>query len=71
MNNKIITFFCLFLIIGCQNNDIKVLNGSDTSFEKLQGKGSEIDEQISLLQTGKTKGYGFSGGGFNEFNGFM
>ena len=38
MNNKIITFFCLFLIIGCQNNDIKVLNGSDTSFEKLQGK---------------------------------
>jgi uncharacterized FlaG/YvyC family protein len=36
-------------------------------FEKLQGKGSEIDEQISLLQTGKTKGYGFSGGGFNGF----
>ena len=40
-------------------------------FEKLQGKGSEIDEQISLLQTGKTKGYGFNGGGFNEFNGFV
>ena len=36
-------------------------------FEKLQGKESEIDEQISLLQTGKTKGYGFSGGGFNGF----
>ena len=36
-------------------------------FEKLQGKGSEIDEQLSLLQTGKTKGYGFSGGGFNGF----
>lgn len=32
-------------------------------FEKLQGKGSEIDEQISYLQTGKTKSYGFSGGG--------
>lgn len=33
-------------------------------FEKLQGKGSEIDEQIEYLRTGKTKSYGFSGGGF-------
>ena len=24
--------------MGCQNNDIEVLNGSDTSFSKLQGK---------------------------------
>ncbi len=33
-------------------------------FDRLQGKGSEIDEQISYLQTGKTKSYGFSGGAF-------
>ena len=38
-------------------------------FEKLQGKGAEIDEQISFLQTGKTKSYGFKGGGF--VNGFV
>ncbi len=38
MNNKIITFFCLILLVGCQNNDIEVLNGSDTSIEKMQGK---------------------------------
>ena len=38
MNNKIITFFCLILLAGCQNNDIEVLNGSDTSIEKMQGK---------------------------------
>lgn len=38
MNNKIITFFCLILLAGCQNNDIEVLNGSDTSTEKMQGK---------------------------------
>ena len=38
MNNKIITFFCLILLVGCQNNDIEVLNGSDTSTEKMQGK---------------------------------
>jgi hypothetical protein len=34
-------------------------------FEKLQGKGSEIDEQISKLKTGETKSYGFSGGGWS------
>ena len=33
-------------------------------FEKLQNKGSEIDEQISFIQSGKTKAYGFSSGGF-------
>jgi thiol-disulfide isomerase/thioredoxin len=38
MNNKIITFFCLIFLMGCQNNDIEVLNGPDTSFGKLQGK---------------------------------
>ena len=32
--------------------------------DKFQGKGSEIDEQILSLQTGKTKSYGFSGGGY-------
>jgi hypothetical protein len=32
-------------------------------FEQLQGKGSEIDEQIGRLKTGQTKSYGFSGGG--------
>lgn len=36
-------------------------------FEKLQGKGSEIDEQINYLKTGQTKSYGFSGGGFSGF----
>jgi hypothetical protein len=34
-------------------------------FEKLQGKGAEIDEQLEYLKTGKTKAYGFNGGGFN------
>ena len=33
-------------------------------FEKLQGKGSEIDEQIQYLKTGNTKSYGFAGGGY-------
>ena len=34
-------------------------------FERLQGKGAEIDEQLEYLKTGKTKAYGFSGGAFN------
>jgi len=38
-------------------------------FQKMQGVGSEIDEQISVLKTGQTKSYGFSGGGFA--NGFV
>jgi hypothetical protein len=32
-------------------------------FERLQGKGAEIDEQLEYLKTGKTKSYGFNGGG--------
>jgi GH24 family phage-related lysozyme (muramidase) len=32
-------------------------------FEKLQGKGSEIDEQINFLETGETKAYTFNNGG--------
>lgn len=38
-------------------------------FQKMQGVGSEIDEQISALKTGQTKSYGFSGGGF--VNGYV
>lgn len=30
-------------------------------FEKMQGKGAEIDEQIYFLETGKTKSYTFGG----------
>lgn len=51
---------------GSKEDKIKSLQQQKASlnlFEKLQGKGSEIDEQISYLQTGKTKSYGFSGGG--------
>ena len=32
-----------------------------TLFEKMQGKGAEIDEQIYRLETGKTKSYTFGG----------
>ena len=32
-----------------------------TLFEKMQGKGAEIDEQIYFLETGKTKSYTFGG----------
>ena len=38
MNNKIITFLCLFTLFACQKNDIEVFNGSDTSISKLQGQ---------------------------------
>lgn len=51
---------------GSKEDKIKSLQQQKASlnlFEKLQGKGSEIDEQVSYLQTGKTKSYGFSGGG--------
>lgn len=51
---------------GSKEEKIKSLQQQKVNlnfFEKLQGKGSEIDEQISYLQTGKTKSYGFSGGG--------
>jgi len=55
---------------GSTEDKIKALQQQKANlnvFEKLQGKGSEIDEQISLLETGKTKSYGFSGGGFANF----
>jgi len=51
---------------GSTEDKIKALQQQKANlnfFEKLQGKGSEIDEQITYLQTGKTKSYGFSGGG--------
>ena len=51
---------------GSKEDKIKSLQQQKANlnfFEKLQGKGSEIDEQVSYLQTGKTKSYGFSGGG--------
>jgi thiol-disulfide isomerase/thioredoxin len=38
MKAKIITLLCLFIIFGCQKNDIYVYNGKDTSFEKLKGQ---------------------------------
>ncbi|MCJ7714634.1 hypothetical protein MUO66_09300, partial [Candidatus Bathyarchaeota archaeon] len=56
---------------GSTEDKIKALQQQKANlivFEKLQGKGSEIDEQISLLETGKTKSYGFSGGGFANFD---
>jgi hypothetical protein len=53
---------------GSKDDKIKQLQTQKANlnvFERLQGKGSEIDEQIYFLQTGKTKQYGFSGGGFS------
>ena len=52
---------------GSSGDKIKSLQQQKANlnfFDKLWGKGAEIDEQISYLQTGKTKSYGFSGGGF-------
>ena len=37
MKFKIIQLFCLFILLSCQNNNIKVFNGSDTSLTKLNG----------------------------------
>ena len=37
MKIKIIQLFCLFILLSCQNNNIKVFNGSDTSLSKLHG----------------------------------
>lgn len=57
---------------GSTEDKIKSLQQQKSNlnfFEKLQGKGAEIDEQISFLKTGKTKSYGFSGGGLA--NGFV
>lgn len=38
MKTKIITLLCLFIIFGCQKNDIEVFNGPNTSMEKLRGQ---------------------------------
>jgi len=38
MKAKIITFLCIFILFGCQKNDIDVFNGKETSFEKLKGQ---------------------------------
>ena len=38
MKTKIIPLLCLFILIGCQKNDIEVYNGADTSIEKLKGQ---------------------------------
>lgn len=59
---------------GSEEEKIKKLQEQKTNlnlFEKLQGKGSEIDEQISFLQTGKTKTYGFSGGGYANYGNLL
>ncbi len=37
MKIKIIQLFCLFVLLSCQNNDIKVFNGANTSLTKLDG----------------------------------
>ncbi len=38
MKTKIITLLCLFIIFGCQKNDIEVFNGSNTSMDNLRGQ---------------------------------
>ena len=38
MKAKIIPLLCIFILFGCQKNDIDVFNGKDTSFEKLKGQ---------------------------------
>ena len=37
MKIKIIQLFCLFILLSCQNNNIKVFDGSDTSLSTLNG----------------------------------
>jgi len=37
MKIKIIQLFCLFILLSCQNNNIKVFDGSDTNLSKLNG----------------------------------
>jgi hypothetical protein len=54
---------------GSTEDKIKALEQQKANlnpFQKMQGVGSEIDEQLSTLKTGQTKSYGFSGGGFNS-----
>ena len=38
MKTKIITLLCLFIIFGCQKNDIEVFNSSNTSMDNLRGQ---------------------------------
>ena len=38
MKAKIIPLLCIFILFGCQKNDIDVFNGKDTSLEKLKGQ---------------------------------
>ena len=38
MKAKIIPLLCVFILFGCQKNDIDVFNGKDTSFDKLKGQ---------------------------------
>ena len=37
MKQRIIQLFCILIIISCQNNDIDVYNGPDSSIDKLNG----------------------------------
>jgi len=37
VKNKIIQLLSVLLLLSCQNNDIEVFNGSDTSISKLNG----------------------------------
>ena len=58
---------------GSTEDKIKALEQQKANLnplQKMQGVGSEIDEQLSALKTGQTKSYGFSGGGLN-FKGMM
>lgn len=55
---------------GSTEDKIKALQQQKANlniFQKMQGVGSEIDEQIFALQSGGAKSYGFAGGGFNGF----
>ncbi len=38
MKSKIIPLLCIFILFGCQKNDIEVFNGKNTSFEQLKGQ---------------------------------
>ena len=38
MKPKIIPLLCIFILFGCQKNDIEVFNGKNTSFEQLKGQ---------------------------------
>ena len=45
MKSKIIPLLCIFILFGCQKNDIEVYNGKNTSIEKLK----DLDHKISLI----------------------